>query len=100
MYEIYIVPDFIIEILSKSTEDRDRGVKFQDYQMHGVKEYWIIDPDAEMIEQYINEDNHFHLTSKFSEGELNCYVIKGLTIPVKAIFDNTRTFSYLNDIGQ
>lgn len=37
-------PDLVIEILSKSTAKRDRGVKFEDYAAHGVRGYWLIDP--------------------------------------------------------
>jgi Uma2 family endonuclease len=92
---IFPVPDFIVEILSKSTEDRDRGVKFQDYQMHGVTEYWIIDPDAETIEQYINQNDQFQLTAKISNGEITSVVFKGLTIPSKAFFDNKIAFSFI-----
>jgi Uma2 family endonuclease len=45
-------PDLIVEVISESTERNDRGVKFDDYAAHGVREYWIIDPDAETLEQY------------------------------------------------
>lgn len=44
------IPDLIVEVLSPSTEARDRGIKFQDYALHGVAEYWIIDPVAESVE--------------------------------------------------
>ena len=50
---IFPPPDFIVEILSNSTAERDRGVKFKDYEAHGVQEYWIIDPDLGVLEQYI-----------------------------------------------
>ncbi|NJO00879.1 MAG: Uma2 family endonuclease [Bacteroidia bacterium] len=45
-------PDFIIEILSESTEDRDRGIKMIDYALRQVQEYWLIDPEAKALEQY------------------------------------------------
>jgi Uma2 family endonuclease len=32
-------PDLVIEILSPSTAKRDRGVKFEVYERHGVREY-------------------------------------------------------------
>jgi Uma2 family endonuclease len=95
---IFPVPDFIIEILSKSTEDRDRGIKFQDYQMHGVTEYWIIDPDAETIEQYINKDDQFQLTSKSSDGVITSVVFEGLAIPNKAIFDGKASFEFIKTL--
>lgn len=31
--------DLVIEVLSDSTEDKDRGIKFQDYEAHEVMEY-------------------------------------------------------------
>jgi Uma2 family endonuclease len=41
---IFPPPDLVAEILSKSTEKRDRGIKFIDYAINGIPEYWIIDP--------------------------------------------------------
>jgi len=37
-------PDFIIEVLSKSTKIIDKGIKLDLYMKYGVKEYWIVDP--------------------------------------------------------
>ena len=37
-------PDLVIEILSASTAERDRGVKFHTYERAGVRELWLIDP--------------------------------------------------------
>ncbi len=49
---LFPAPDFIVEILSPSTEKIDREIKFRDYAQHGVREYRIIDPDKETVEQY------------------------------------------------
>ena len=43
-------PDLVVEILSPSTEDRDRGVKLKLYRRQGVAEYWVVDPDDEAVE--------------------------------------------------
>lgn len=43
-------PDLIIEILSPSTADRDRGLKLERYRTFAVPEYWVVDPDARSIE--------------------------------------------------
>jgi Uma2 family endonuclease len=42
-------PDFIIEISSPSTGKNDLTVKYDLYQRHGVKEYWIIHPDEKTV---------------------------------------------------
>ena len=39
-------PDFIIEVLSPSTEDKDLTVKKDLYSKAGVKEYWLIGRDV------------------------------------------------------
>lgn len=45
-------PDLIVEILSEFTEEQDRVLKMQIYARHGVKEYWLIDPERERLEPY------------------------------------------------
>lgn len=59
-------PDLCVEILSESTADKDRGVKFQRYFEHGVREYWIVDPDAAAIEVYAPGAAGFELHGAFS----------------------------------
>ena len=41
---IYGAPDFVAEVLSKSTRRKDIGVKTYKYANAGVREYWMIDP--------------------------------------------------------
>ena len=48
-------PDFVVEVLSVSTEANDRGIRYQDYESHGVREYWIVDPEKQTVEQYLLE---------------------------------------------
>ena len=81
-------PDFVAEVLSKSTEKNDRGVKFEDYAFHGVKEYWIIDPDNETVEQYfLDDEKKYKLYVKLNEGTIYCKAVKGFNIPVTALFN-------------
>jgi Uma2 family endonuclease len=88
---IYPIPDFICEVLSPSTEDRDRGVKFEDYAAHGVAEYWIVDPELRLIEQYFARDGKFELAGKFIDGLIRARAIEGFEMPVAAAFDEGRT---------
>ncbi|MDP2497359.1 MAG: Uma2 family endonuclease [Candidatus Palauibacterales bacterium] len=43
-------PDLVVEILSPSTGDRDRGVKLKLYRRQGVGEYWVVDPEEDAVE--------------------------------------------------
>lgn len=43
-------PDLVVEILSPSTSRRDQVVKRKLYGKYGVKEFWVVDPDAGSVE--------------------------------------------------
>lgn len=91
----YPVPDFVAEVLSESTEKRDRGVKMEDYAINGVKEYWLIDPDKKVIEQYLLQGEKFEIKEIVGHGTICCAVLEGLEIPVKAIFETEENERYL-----
>jgi len=96
-------PDLIVEVLSKSTTGRDRGIRFDDYAAHGVGEYWIIDP----VRQSVEQDQRDEATMAFAVANvlynddiLTALTVPGFTIPVRAIFDrdiNLTTLKLLMD---
>jgi Uma2 family endonuclease len=88
-------PDFVVEVFSPSTEHIDRTIKFEDYAAHGVKEYWIIDPDPETIEQYVLAGNAYRLLVKVQTGTIRSRVIEGFDIPVRAVFDEQENLKTL-----
>ncbi len=45
-------PAMIVEILSQSTEERDRGIKYQYYEQEGVKYYLMVDIKKKNLEIY------------------------------------------------
>jgi Uma2 family endonuclease len=91
-------PDFIAEVLSESTAHNDRGVKFDDYAAHGVTEYWIIDPDGEMVEHYLLDGDAYRLNVKAGSGMLISQAIPGFQIPVRAIFDESENLTALRSL--
>ena len=94
---LFPAPDLVVEILSKKTAKNDRGVKFEDYQSHGVLEYWIIDPKGETVEQYrMNEAGKYELILKAGQGPISCQAIQGFEIGIEAIFDEVENMKELN----
>ncbi|GAB4041221.1 Uma2 family endonuclease [Spirosoma gilvum] len=85
-------PDLVVEVLSKSTEKIDRGIKFEDYAAHGVREYWIVDPRKQLIEQNSLDtdlqafalDNTHRIDYK-----IESIVLPDFRIPVRAVFDES-----------
>jgi Uma2 family endonuclease len=94
----YPVPDFVVEVLSDSTEKRDRGVKFVDYALNGVKEYWLVNYKNQFIEQYFLEKGVFVLAEKVQHGTVRCLVLEGLEIPLKAIFNEEHNEFFLREM--
>jgi len=50
-----VVPDWVCEILSPSTESKDRKVKMPIYARFGVAYAWLVDPLAHTLEAYALE---------------------------------------------
>lgn len=82
-------PDLVVEILSKRTASRDRGIKKTDYAAHGIREYWIIDPDRERVELYFLLENttvYFEPYILTRDEIIESRVLSGFSIPVRALF--------------
>ena len=93
---LHPVPDFIVEVLSPSTEKNDRGVKQEDYAAHGVGEYWLVDPDAETVEQLLRNDGRYpENVERRREGNLCSEAVAGFEVPVRALFDDEVNLSAL-----
>lgn len=45
-------PDLVIEILSETTRKTDEVIKRKLYERYGVREYWIVDPELEIVKVY------------------------------------------------
>lgn len=53
-------PDIAIEVISPGSAATDRGDKFSEYEEAGIPEYWIIDPEEEVAEFYIlDQQGHY-----------------------------------------
>ncbi len=88
--KLFPTPDFVVEVLSPSTERYDRGKKAQEYAANGVREYWLVHPEERFVEQYALKDESFELKVRHTvpDDTVDCIVLDGLRIPLKEIFDN------------
>ncbi len=50
-------PDLIVEIVSANNSKRDVKDKFEIYQEHGVREYWIVNPNDENVTVFLLDKN-------------------------------------------
>jgi Uma2 family endonuclease len=80
-------PDLVVEILSPSTRRNDRGHKLGVYSRCGVREYWIVDPDAGLVEVLSAGDSGLALAATFSfEDVLVSPLLPGLAVELNQIF--------------
>lgn len=77
-------PDWIIEIVSPSTQSMDYGIKLFKYRTAGVREYWIVNPVTRMVNvfDFQNESQ----TGMYSfDNELPVTIYPGFTIKLSDV---------------
>lgn len=74
-------PDWIIEIVSPSTEPMDYGIKLFKYRSAGVREYWIINPRTRTVNVFDFE--HDQKSAQYSfEDEIPVCIYADLTLRI------------------
>jgi Uma2 family endonuclease len=82
-------PDWIIEILSPGNSKREVSIKYDLYQESGVKEYWLVDPEHEVIHQFVLDENScYQLKQMVADGYFSPYLFPDLIIDAEEIFDS------------
>jgi Uma2 family endonuclease len=83
----YVAPDLAVEVLSRSTERRDRGRKQTLFAQYGVGEYWIVDPVRNTLEIYRLTSDQYELTAQCGDrAEVSSPTLDGLLIRTADIF--------------
>ena len=74
-------PDFVVEVISKSTSKVDYLIKLMKYMEFGVKEYWIVDSFANRIIVYLNaEKNAFSVYNYTFDDTVSVKTLDGFSI--------------------
>ncbi len=75
--------DLAVEIISPESNKRDRKVKFAEYQIAGIREYWLIDPDKQTAEFYqIDDEETYESVAPDEEGIYHSQAIAGFWLRV------------------
>jgi Uma2 family endonuclease len=80
-------PDLLVEVLSPSNRGHDLLTKRALYARAGVREYWLVDPEARTIEILALDRDAFHLTVAASGDETPVSPLLGpLPVTVAELF--------------
>ncbi len=84
--------DLVIELISDESVERDRRVKFEEYQAGGVREYWLIDPrsDQERADFYqLDADGRYRLIPADHEGVYHSRAVPGFRLRVSWLWQQS-----------
>ena len=82
-------PALIVEVLSPSTQRRDRFEKYNLYERAGVREYWIVDPDRKLVQAMVLEDGQYHAPEVYTAAEqAPVTVLEGCVIDLAKVFED------------
>ncbi len=80
-------PDLVVEILSPSTAEMDRKTKFRLYEKYGVREYWLVSPEAENVQIFALRANGYELLGNFTgEQQVRSEVLSGFACGAEEVF--------------
>jgi len=82
-----MVPDLVVEVLSASDTRREMGEKLEDYVKIGVRECWLVSPEAETIEVLRLSPQGAETVNIFGiAGTLSSEVLEGFTLTLLEVF--------------
>ncbi len=83
-------PDWIIEILSPGNSKKEVQKKYDLYEEHGVREYWVVYPNEQSVFQFVlNGQGKYYLHKIFAEDDvMPSYLFPDLLIDLKDVFED------------
>jgi Uma2 family endonuclease len=79
--------DLVVEVISLGSRQRDRIEKRDLYEQYGVKEYWIVDPESEMIEVLVLVNGRYELGCRVGiEGTAASRLMPGFEVSSRSLF--------------
>jgi Uma2 family endonuclease len=79
--------DLAVEVISLGNRNRDRIEKRDLYEQYGVKEYWIIDPEAQTVEVLFLENGRYRLLMRCTGDQIAASrLLPGFETAANAVF--------------
>ena len=80
-------PDLTVEIRSPSTAERDLTVKCRLYAEHGVKEYWLVDPDEMTVTVLLLGERGYEEAGSYRRGQsFDSTAVEGFNVSLDEVF--------------
>ena len=80
-------PDLIVEILSPSTQRRDRLIKLELYQRAGVREYWLVGPEEQTVQVLLFTNGLLVPHELYKKGDVaKVNVLEGCFLELEKVF--------------
>ncbi len=81
--------DLVVEIISLESQERDRGMKFYEYEAGDVPEYWLIDPIRQAVEFYqLNEDGVYQPVFTGKAGTYHSKIVAGFWLKIEWLWQD------------
>ena len=79
-------PDLVVEILSPGNSKKEMKSKFALYQEEGVREYWVVDPERELVFVYVAENKKFKPTIPIADEYVCSTILPDFKIHTSDLF--------------
>jgi Uma2 family endonuclease len=82
-------PHIVVEVLSDGTRRHDEIQKRKLYESSGVDEYWVVDPEIEMVKLYRAKDRVYTKAAEINTedgGNITSPLLPGFSLPIAEVF--------------
>lgn len=79
-------PDWVVEVVSPSSQQMDYSIKLFKYRNAGVREYWIINPMRNSVLVY-DFEKEMHTSQYCFEDEISVCIYPDLSISIRSLLD-------------
>ena len=83
---LFGAPDVVFEVLSPTTGKKDRNKKMKLYRKFGVLEYFLVDPENELVDKYAFSQSRIGVVDSYEGDEVFSIDAIGLELGAKDLF--------------